>query len=98
MLPSTARYIPAASVECIRLHDATAVLTSYDTGESLSLSTTGEAVWTMLQAERRTVDRLVMALARRSSGQALAQVPDLVQAELDSFIRRGFVQRVAADC
>ena len=51
----------------------------------------------MLHAERRTMDRLVMALARRSTGQALAQVPDLVQAELDAFVRRGFVERVAAD-
>ena len=96
MLPSTARYVPAPSVECTRDEQAT-VLTAPGTGESLSLSTTGEAVWTMLQAERRTVDRLVMALARRSTGQALAQVPDLVQAELDAFVRRGFVERVAAD-
>lgn len=96
MLPSTARYLPAASVECTRLHGAT-VLTAPGTGESLSLSPTGEAVWMMLQSERRTVDRLVMALARRSSGQALAQVPDLVHAELDAFVRRGFVERVASD-
>ena len=96
MLPSTARYVPAASVECTRL-DHTTVLTAPATGERLSLSPTGEAVWTMLQAERRTMDRLVMALARRSTGQALAQVPDLVQAELDVFVRRGFVERVAAD-
>lgn len=96
MFPSTARYIPSASVECTRLHDAT-VLTAAGTGETLSLSTTGEAVWTMLQAKRRTVDRLVMALARRSTGQALAQVPDLVQAELDGFVRRGFVERVVAE-
>jgi hypothetical protein len=96
MFPSTARYVPATSVECTRVDDA-AVLTEPGTGESLSLSTTGEAVWTMLQAERRTVDRLVMAIARRSSGQALAQVPDLVQAELDDFVRRGFVERVPAD-
>jgi Coenzyme PQQ synthesis protein D (PqqD) len=96
MLPSTARYLPAASVECTRLHGAT-VLTAPGTGESLSLSATGEAVWTLLQTERRTVDRLVMALARRSSGQALAQVPDLVHAELESFVRRGFVERVTAE-
>jgi len=93
MLPSTVRYVPAASIECTRLGDAT-VLSATRTGERMSLSTTGEAVWTMLQAERRTVDRLVMALARRSSGQALAQVPDLVHAELESFVRRGFVERV----
>ena len=67
------------------------MLTAPGTGERLSLSPTGEAVWTMLQAERRTVDRLVMALARRSTGQALAQVPDLVRAELEAFVRRGFV-------
>jgi hypothetical protein len=97
MLPSTTRYVPATSVQCTHLRDAM-VLTASDTGETLSLSSTGEAVWTMLQGQRRTVDRLVMAIARRSSGQALAQVPDLVQAELDSFVRRGFVQRVAPSC
>jgi len=96
MFPSTARYVPATSVECTRVDDA-AVLTELGTGERLSLSAMGEAVWTMLQAERRTVDRLVMAIARRSSGQALAQVPDLVHAELDAFVRRGFVECVAAD-
>ena len=96
MLPSSARYVPAMSVECTRVDDA-AVLTAPGTGESLSLSTTGEAVWTMLHAKRRTVDRLVMAIARRSSGQALAQVPDQVQAELDTFVRRGFVERVACE-
>lgn len=96
MLPSTARYIPSTSVECTRLDDAI-VLTASDTGERLSLSPSGEAVWTMLHAERRTMDRLVMALARRSTGQALAQVPDVVQAELDAFVRGGFVERVATD-
>jgi len=96
MLPSTTRYVPAASVLCTRLHGAI-VLSAPETGERLSLTTTGEAVWEMLQAERRTVDRLVMVLARRSSGQALAQVPDLVRAELDSFVRRGFVECVACD-
>ena len=96
MLPSTARYVPAASVECTRLDDAT-VLSMPLTGERLPLSATAEAVWMMLQADRRTMDRLVVALARRSSGQALAQVPDLVQAELESLVRRGFVERVAFD-
>jgi len=94
MLPSTTRYVPTASVECTRLQGAT-VLSAPATGERLSLSATGEAVWTLLQAERRTVDRLVMALARRSSGQALAQVPDLVRAELESFVRCGFVELVS---
>jgi len=50
----------------------------------------------MLQEERRTVDHLVMGLARRSSGYELAQLPDQVLAELDSFVRHGFVERVAA--
>jgi hypothetical protein len=36
-----------------------------------------------------------MAMARRSSGQALAQVPDRVIEELDAFILNGFVRRVA---
>ena len=96
MLPSSARYIPAATVQCTRLDDAT-FLTAPGTDESLSLSPTGEAVWTMLHAKRRTMDRLVMALARRSTGQALAQVPDLVRAELEAFVRRGFVECVAAE-
>jgi hypothetical protein len=93
MLRSTERYVPAASVECTQLEDIT-VLTATHTGEQLSLTPTGAEVWTMLHAQRRTVDRLVMGLARRSSGQALALVPDLVRAELDSFLQRGFVERV----
>jgi coenzyme PQQ synthesis protein D (PqqD) len=94
MFPNSDRYVPAPSVQCIRIEN-TAVLTATDTGERLSLTPTGEDVWTMLQAERHTVDRLVMALARRSSGQALELVPDRVRAELDSFVQRGFVERVA---
>jgi hypothetical protein len=94
MLPSSDRYVPASTVECTRLEHAT-VLTAADTGESLALSPTGKEVWTMLQAQRRTVDRLVMGLARRSSGYELAQLPDQVLAELDSFVQRGFVERVA---
>jgi hypothetical protein len=93
MLPSSERYVPAESVECTQLDDAT-VLTATSTGEQLALTPTGAEVWTMLQAERRTVDRLVMGLARRSSGHALALVPDQVRAELDSFVERGFVERV----
>ena len=94
MFRASERYVPAATVECTRLDHAT-VLTASDTGESLALSPTGEEVWTMLQEERRTVDRLVMGLARRSSGYELAELPDQVLAELDSFIQRGFVERVA---
>jgi hypothetical protein len=94
MVRSSERYVPAATVECTRLEHAT-VLTAPDTGESLSLTPTGAEVWTMLQAERRTVDRLVMGLARRSPGHALAQVPDQLFAELDSLVQRGFVERVA---
>jgi hypothetical protein len=93
MRRSSERYVPAPSVECTR-HEHATVLTASDTGESLALTATGEEVWTMLQAERQTVDRLVMGLARRSSGYALAEVPDQVLAELDSFVQRGFVERV----
>jgi hypothetical protein len=93
MFRTTERYVPASTVECTRLEHAT-VLTGH-TGESLALTPTGEEVWTMLQEERRTVDRLVMGLARRSSGYELADLPDQVLAELDSFVRRGFVERVA---
>jgi len=93
MFRSAERFIPAATVECTRLEHAT-VLTAH-TGETLALTPTGEEVWTMLNEERSTVDRLVMGLARRSSGYELAQLPDQVCAELDSFVRRGFVERVA---
>lgn len=92
---SSERYVPAATVECTRLADVT-VLTATHTGERWTLSPVASEVWEMLQRERRTVDRLVMGLARRSSGQALAQVPDQVRAELDVFVRRGFVERVPA--
>jgi hypothetical protein len=95
MFRTSERYVPASTVECTRLDHAT-VLTASDTGESLALSPTGVEVWAMLQDERRTVDRLVMGLARRSSGYALAELPDQILAELDSFIQRGFVERVAA--
>lgn len=94
MFRSSERFVPAPSVECTRLEHAT-VLTALDTGESLSLTPTGEEVWTMLQAERRTVDHLVMGLARRSSGYELAELPDQVFAELDAFVQRGFVERVS---
>ena len=92
---SSERYVPASAVECTRLPHAT-VLTASDTGESLALTPTGEEVWAMLQAERRTVDRLVMGLARRNAGYELAQLPDQVVAELDSLVQRGFVERVVA--
>lgn len=94
MFRPSERYVPASTVECTRLDHAT-VLTASDTGESLALTPTGAEVWTMLQEERRTVDRLVMGLARRSSGYELAELPDQVLAELDSFVQRGFVERVA---
>lgn len=92
MFRSTERFVPADTVECTRLEHAT-VLTGRS-GETLALTPTGEEVWTMLQEERRTVDRLVMGLARRSAGHELAALPDQVFAELDSFVRRGFVERV----
>jgi hypothetical protein len=41
------------------------------------------------------VDRLVIAMARGSGGYELPALPDLVRAELDQFVERGFVQRVA---
>ena len=72
------------------------MLTSSRTGERHALSSAGEEVWTLLQRERQTVDRLVMALARRSSGYALAEVPDVVREQLDTFVQRGFVDRVAS--
>ena len=93
MFRSTERFVPTPTVECTRLEHAT-VLTAH-TGETLALTPTGEEVWSMLQEEGRTVDRLVMGLARRRSGHELAQLPDQVFAELDSFVRRGFVERVA---
>jgi hypothetical protein len=88
------RYVPDASVRQSRQDDVT-VLTSSRTGERHTLSRTGAEVWTLLNRERQTVDRLVMALARQSSGQALAEVPDVVREQLDSFVQRGFVDRVA---
>jgi len=90
---SADRYVPDASVRQVRQNDVT-VLTSR-TGERHALSRTEEEVWTLLQRERQTVDRLVMALARQSSGQALAEVPDVVREQLDTFVQRGFVDRVA---
>lgn len=94
MLRPADRYLPAASVRQDRQDDVT-VLTSARTGERHTLSRTGEEVWALLQAQRHTVDRLVMALARRSSGQALAEVPDLVREQLDELVERGLVERVA---
>jgi hypothetical protein len=88
------RYVPDASVRQSRQDDVT-VLTSSRTGERHTLSRTGAEVWSLLNRERQTVDRLVMALARQSSGQALAEVPDVVREQLDSFVQRGFVDRVA---
>jgi hypothetical protein len=92
---SADRYVPDSSVRQVR-HDDVTVLTSSRTGERHALSRTEEEVWTLLQRERQTVDRLVMALARRSSGQALAEVPDVVRKQLDTFVQRGFVDRVAS--
>ncbi|MEO8564430.1 MAG: PqqD family peptide modification chaperone [bacterium] len=87
-------YVPMSDVHCIqREHDK--VLSSPGTNQHRPLSATGEEVWALLQGSRRTVDRLVMAMARRSSGQALAQVPDRVIEELDGFVSQGFVRRVA---
>jgi coenzyme PQQ synthesis protein D (PqqD) len=87
-------YVPAADVRCIQLDDAT-VLSAPHLDQDRTLSATGAEVWTLLQGSRRTVDRLVMAMARRSSGQALAQIPDRVIEELDAFVSQGFVRRIA---
>jgi hypothetical protein len=95
MFPQTDRYVPDASVLAAR-HDDVFVLTSPHTGERHALSRTGEEVWALLHAERQTVDRLVVALARRSSGQALAEVPDVVREQLDGLVQRGLVERVAS--
>jgi hypothetical protein len=92
---SADRYVPDTSVRQVRQDDLT-VLTSSRTGERHALSSAGEEVWRLLQGERQTVDRLVMALARRSSGYALAEVPDVVREQLDTFVQRGFVDRVAS--
>jgi hypothetical protein len=95
MLPPADRYVPAASVHEARKDDVT-VLTSTRTGEHHSLSESEEEVWALLRADRQTVDRLVIALARRSSGQALALVPDVVREQLDSLVRQGLVERVGS--
>ena len=93
MLPPADRYVPDVSVREDR-HDDVTVLTSARTGERHTLSRGAEEVWALLRAERQTVDRLVMALARRCSGQALADVPDVVHEQLDTLMRQGLVQRV----
>ena len=95
MQPSSEFYVPVANV-VTAIVDQTTVLTIADGDEGCTLTETGEEVWSLLQQRSRTVDRLVMALARRSSGQALALVPDRVREELDRFISHGLVRRVAA--
>jgi hypothetical protein len=87
-------FVPVADVQCIRSDEET-VLAGASSDEHITLTETGRDVWMLLQGKRRTIDRLVMALARRSSGQALALIPDLVREELDLFVSRGFVRRIA---
>jgi hypothetical protein len=87
-------YVPAADVHCVQ-HEHTTVLSAPHLDQHRTLTPTGQEVWSLLQGSRRTVDRLVMAMARRSSGQALAQVPDRVIEELDAFVSQGFVRRIA---
>ncbi|HTK49270.1 MAG TPA: hypothetical protein VL328_14935 [Gemmatimonadaceae bacterium] len=94
MLRSIESYVPSDSVEVTR-HGGVTVLAAAHTGERWPLTPAGEEVWTLLQSERRTVDRLVIAMARRSGEYALPDLPDLVRAELNHFVERGFVQRVA---
>jgi hypothetical protein len=93
MLRSIDAYVPSDSVMVTRQGNVT-VLAAH-TGERCPLSPAGEEVWALLQSERRTVDLLVIAMARRSGGYELPEIPDLVRAELDHFVERGFVQRVA---
>ena len=94
MQKSSEYFVPMSDVHCIRReHDV--VLSAPRTNQHRTLTPTGEEVWALLQGSRRTVDRLVMAMARRSSGQALAQIPDRVVAELDAFVNAGFVRRIA---
>jgi hypothetical protein len=96
MHPDRDQFLPAADVRSTR-EDETTVLTSAAAGAVCTLSASGEEVWALLQQDRgRTLDRLVMAMARRSSGQALTEVPDTVVSVLDDLISRGLVQRVAA--
>jgi hypothetical protein len=94
MLRSIESYVPADSVMVTRQGDVT-VLAASHAGEPCPLSPAGEEVWALLQSERRTVDLLVISMARRSGGHELPEIPDLVRAELDHFVERGFVQRVA---
>jgi len=95
MLRSPEYFVPVSDVQCSRSDDEM-VLSAASGDHRITLNETGREVWMLLQDRRRTVDRLVMALARRSSGQALALIPDLVREELDRFVSRGFVQRVVA--
>jgi hypothetical protein len=94
MQPSAEYFVPASGVRCVR-SESTTVLTSANGHQRYTLSESGEELWSLLHDGRRTVDRLVMALARRSSGQALASIPDHVMEELDRFIQRGLVTRIA---
>ena len=94
MHKSAEYFVPVSDVHCIQ-RENDVVLSAPRTNQHRTLSETGEEVWTLLQGSRRTVDRLVMAMARRSSGQALAQVPDRVIQELDAFVSAGFVRRIA---
>ena len=95
MLRPAEYFVPVADVQCLRTDEET-VLSAASGPERVTLTETGREVWALLQGSRRTVDRLVIAMARQSSGQALALIPDVVRAELDGFVSRGFVRRVAA--
>ena len=96
MFRSSERYVPAASVECTRLDDAT-VLTAIHTGEKLSLTPTGAEVWMMLQSERRTVDRLVMGLAHRNLPVHGVQFhPESIASEHGHMILKNFLDIAAS--
>ena len=95
MIRPSVRFVPDAAVSAHRHEDVT-VLTSARTGERHVLSDTGVEIWSLLQAERHTLDRLVMALARRSTGHGLADIPDTVREQLDKLVSRGLVERIAS--
>lgn len=95
MQPSAEYFVPVSDVRCVRV-ERTTVLSAANSDQRHTLTEMGAEMWTLLQGRGRTVDRLVIALARRSSGQALASIPDHVVEELNRFISQGLVRRVAA--
>jgi hypothetical protein len=93
MIRAAEYYVPVSDVHCIQ-RENDIVLSAPQSNQHRTLTPTGQEVWALLQGSRRTVDRLVMAMARRSPGQSLAHVPDRVMEELDGFVSQGFVRRI----